>query len=374
MCIRDRDKIYIYKEKIGFNNVNEYQLKSIKNWDIVAIMDTNKWLIKIKLFTKDVPRMTLNFIGLAQNWNYNWVIFHRVIKNFMIQWWDPTWTGMWWNSIYWWKFKDKFSEKLSNISWSVSMANSWKDTNWSQFFINEVSNTFLDYNKSPDTSKHSVFGQVIVWMEVVNKIADIETDKNNNKPTDNIIINTVTIKEYSNWKYKDYKIDIEKEIKKLEANEKIEEEIKNLEKKNRKAIIWDKVKVHYILSLTDWELIDSSYDTNTEFEFIIWSDDIIKGFSSAVKWMKIDEIKNITISSDEWYWKYNEDNTQTVDKSSLKSFVDAGIVLEAWNVLPTPQGDFKILSTTDTEVIIDTNHPLAWKELVFKIELIDFVD
>ena len=63
------------------------------------------------------------------------------------------------------------------------MANSWKDTNWSQFFINEVSNTFLDYNKSPDTSKHSVFGQVIVWMEVVNKIADIETDKNNNKPT-----------------------------------------------------------------------------------------------------------------------------------------------------------------------------------------------
>jgi peptidylprolyl isomerase len=90
--------------------------------------------------------------------------------------------------------------------------------------------------------------------------------------------------------------------------------------------------------------------------------------------MKIDEIKNITISSDEWYWKYNEDNTQTVDKSSLKSFVDAGIVLEAWNVLPTPQGDFKILSTTDTEVIIDTNHPLAWKELVFKIELIDFVD
>lgn len=360
-------QINYYKEQIIYNETNKYQLSDLKNWDKVAIMDTNMWAIKIKLFDAVIPRTTLNFIGLAQNGNYSWLTFHRVINNFMIQWGDPTGTGMWWNSIYWEKFKDEFSDKLSNIPWSVSMANSWENTNWSQFFINQVSNTFLDSN-------HTVFWQVIEWLNIVNNIAKVDVDKITNKPINDVIINTIIIKEFKNNTLVDYKIDIEKEIKELEKNELIIKELKAEENKNRSIKKWDKVKVNYTLTLENWELIDSSYDNSEAFEFIVGQDWIIPIFNSIVIWMKINTIKTVTIPPNEWYGEYNDSNTQTVLKSELKSFIDAGIKLEVWNILTSGQGNYKILSVTEKDITVDMNHPLAWKNLIFKIEFINFLD
>ena len=146
-----------------------------KSWlienDIVALIKTTNGTITIKLFQDLVPFTVNNFIIHSQDWYYNDVIFHRVIKGFMIQWWDPDGTGMGWTSIYWEKFIDEFHSDLTNIKYSLSMANAWPDTNGSQFFINQADNNFLD-------NKHSVFWYVIEWTENVEKIVPSTTNIN----------------------------------------------------------------------------------------------------------------------------------------------------------------------------------------------------
>ncbi len=76
------------------------QTEALQNGDKVAVIKTTNGTITIKLFTKQVPKTTLNFMWLSQKGYYNGIIFHRIIKSFMIQWGDPTGTGMWWESIY----------------------------------------------------------------------------------------------------------------------------------------------------------------------------------------------------------------------------------------------------------------------------------
>jgi peptidylprolyl isomerase len=90
--------------------------------------------------------------------------------------------------------------------------------------------------------------------------------------------------------------------------------------------------------------------------------------------MKIGDKKTVQLAPKDAYWEYDESNTQSVPKSELQTFIDAGIKLEAWNVLPTSQWEFKIISVTDTHVTIDVNHPLAGKELNFELELKYFVN
>jgi len=106
-------------------NMENIQTKWLENEDIVAIMKTNIWTIKIKLFTQLAPKTTTNFIWLSKKWYYNNLTFHRVIKDFMIQWWDPLWNWTWGESIYWETFEDEFNPNLQNIKYSISMANSW---------------------------------------------------------------------------------------------------------------------------------------------------------------------------------------------------------------------------------------------------------
>jgi len=162
------------------------QLEKPKKWDLLVNITTDKWKILIKLFETFTPKTTANFIELSKKWYYNNTIFHRVIKWFMIQWWDPTWSWYWWESIYWNVFEDEFCKDLSNIKWSISMANSWPNTNWSQFFINLVDNTYLDY-------WHTVFGQVIEWMENVLSIASCKTNSED-KPVKDIKIIKIEVK------------------------------------------------------------------------------------------------------------------------------------------------------------------------------------
>ncbi len=184
--------------------------------DTVAIMHTNMGDIKIRLFEKEVPRTTKNFIELSKKGYYNGIIFHRVIKDFMIQGGDPTGTGMGGESIYGEKFEDEFSVKLHNIRGALSMANAGPNTNGSQFFIVQTNSvpegmveqmeqltdrgfpleSIADYKELGGTPwldfKHSVFGQVYEGMDVVDAIADVKCGAGD-KPLNDVVIESIDI-------------------------------------------------------------------------------------------------------------------------------------------------------------------------------------
>lgn len=91
------------------------QLETPKAGDTVAILETNLGTIKIKLFVAETPKTCANFIGLAKKGYYNGTVFHRVIRDFMIQGGDPTATGMGGESIYGQAFEDEFAPGLTHI-------------------------------------------------------------------------------------------------------------------------------------------------------------------------------------------------------------------------------------------------------------------
>lgn len=174
--------------------------------------------IQLKLFPKQAPLAVENFLTHAKEGYYNGVIFHRVIKNFMIQTGDPKGNGTGGESI--WKNKDKkidsgkgFKNEISaflyNIRGSLAMANAGVDTNGSQFYINQNpadASANLSSAKYPAKiieayknggypsldGNYTVFGQVISGMDVVDKIAATQTDSNN-KPTSDIKIESIEI-------------------------------------------------------------------------------------------------------------------------------------------------------------------------------------
>ena len=111
------------------------QLSKPEKGDIVAIMHTTMGDIKIKLFGDKTPKTFENFITHAKNGYYDGLIFHRVIKDFMIQGGDPMGTGIGGESIWGIKFEDEFTPELHNLRGALSMANSGPNTNGSQFFI-----------------------------------------------------------------------------------------------------------------------------------------------------------------------------------------------------------------------------------------------
>lgn len=152
-------------------------------------LQTNQGDIIIEL-KADMPITTGNFINLVEQGTYDGVIFHRVIDNFMIQGGDPTGTGMGDPSIP--KIQDEFVEGSSNLRGTISMANAGPNTGSSQFFINLVDNTFLDWDKQPLTSKHPAFGKVIKGMDVVDKIGKVQTDAND-RPLEEVIIEKAEI-------------------------------------------------------------------------------------------------------------------------------------------------------------------------------------
>ena len=112
----------------------------------VTTIHTNLGDLKVKLFDDLAPKTVKNFVELAEKGYYYGVIFHRIIRDFMIQGGDPTGTGMGGESIYGEKFEDEFSENVFNIRGALSMANAGPNTNGSQFFI--VQNENLPYDKS----------------------------------------------------------------------------------------------------------------------------------------------------------------------------------------------------------------------------------
>jgi peptidyl-prolyl cis-trans isomerase B (cyclophilin B) len=175
-------------------------------------METSMGNIKIKLFPEQAPKAVENFITHSEKGYYEGGIFHRVIKDFMIQGGDPDGTGMGGESIYGDPFEDEFSDQLYNFRGALSMANSGANTNGSQFFI--VQNKTLDpslvdqmtqagYNEKVIKQyedggtpwldqKHTVFGQVIEGMDVVDKIATTPVGEGD-KPEEDVVIKKITV-------------------------------------------------------------------------------------------------------------------------------------------------------------------------------------
>ncbi|CCF24071.1 MULTISPECIES: peptidylprolyl isomerase [Leuconostoc] len=167
--------------------MTEYPQQDAQNYaGPVATFKTTLGDIQVKLFADLAPKTVENFVTHAKNGYYDNGIFHRVIKDFMVQGGDPNGTGMGGESIWGGSFEDEFSDKLRNVRGALSMANAGPNTNGSQFFIVQTEETpWLN-------GKHTVFGQVISDMAVVDKIAGVAVDMYD-KPKENVTINTIEI-------------------------------------------------------------------------------------------------------------------------------------------------------------------------------------
>ena len=138
--------------------------EEIKMENKIVILETNQGLIEIKLFSDTAPKACENFIGLVENGYYEGVIFHRVIKNFMIQGGDPAGTGTGGTSLWGAPFKDEVSSEVKfDKPGILAMANSGPNTNGSQFFITTAKTPWLNM-------RHTIFGEVIFGYDVVEKI------------------------------------------------------------------------------------------------------------------------------------------------------------------------------------------------------------
>ncbi len=149
-----------------------------------VMFETNKGNFVIEL-ADNMPITTGNFVKLVNEGFYDGVIFHRVIPNFMIQGGDPEGTGMGGPGY---TIQDEFVEGSSNVRGTISMANTGQpNSGGSQFFINLVDNTFLDWDKEPFTSKHPAFGKVVEGVDVVDEIGGVGTGAGD-KPLEDVVI------------------------------------------------------------------------------------------------------------------------------------------------------------------------------------------
>ena len=164
-----------------------------------VVFDTSLGKITCKLFEKDAPNTVRNFIELAEGdreWKdrisgkkgpgplYNGTIFHRVIPNFMIQGGDPSGTGMG-GPGYQFADETKGSPHKFDKPGKLAMANAGPNTNGSQFFITVAPTTWL-------TGNHTIFGEVLEGQDIVNKITQVQRDRND-KPTKDVVLNSVKI-------------------------------------------------------------------------------------------------------------------------------------------------------------------------------------
>ncbi|XP_019056376.1 PREDICTED: peptidyl-prolyl cis-trans isomerase CYP71 isoform X2 [Tarenaya hassleriana] len=151
-----------------------------------VILHTTMGDVHMKLYPEECPKTVENFTTHCRNGYYDNLIFHRVIRGFMIQTGDPLGDGTGGQSIWGREFEDEFHKSLRHDRpFTLSMANAGPNTNGSQFFITTVATPWLD-------NKHTVFGRVVKGMDVVQGIEKVKTDKND-KPYQDVKILNVTV-------------------------------------------------------------------------------------------------------------------------------------------------------------------------------------
>ena len=191
------------------------QRRNPEKGDILATIKTTMGDIKVILFPDAAPKAVENFTTHAKNGYYNGIIFHRVIPDFMIQGGDPLGRGTGGESIWGRSFEDEFSPEYHNLRGALSMANAGPNTNGSQFFIvqaDSVDGRFIPQMKrlpemfTPDSVedykavggtpwldfRHTVFGQTVEGMDVVDAIAAVERDSSD-KPLEDVSIVSIEI-------------------------------------------------------------------------------------------------------------------------------------------------------------------------------------
>lgn len=206
----ETEDVNLEQEPIDENTYFPQLTNEVKENEILVEMNTSMGLIKIKLFPEQAPKTVENFVTHSKDGYYNGLIFHRVMEDFMIQGGDPKGNGTGGESIWGKPFGDEFSNKLYNIRGALSMANSGPDTNGSQFFIvqNKNLNSQAEIADYPDKIKevyqnggtpwldlaHTVFGQVIEGMDVVDKIAATKVGAQD-KPVEDVVIKSINVKD-----------------------------------------------------------------------------------------------------------------------------------------------------------------------------------
>ena len=171
------DKVYDKQPDMNINMDTTY----------TAVIKTNLGDMTVEFFLDDAPMTVNNFVSLAKDGYYDNVIFHRVISGFMIQGGDPSGTGHGDYGKYpGYEFEDELNNQRPYEKGILAMANRGPNTNGSQFFIMHV--------EYPLPYSYTIFGSVTEGFDVIDKIASVETDSAD-KPTDDVIINTVEILE-----------------------------------------------------------------------------------------------------------------------------------------------------------------------------------
>ncbi len=278
---------------------------------LFAIISTSKGEIKIELEFEKTPGTVGNFVGLSLGVinnsikplgeaYYNGLKFHRVINDFMIQAGCPLGTG---TGDPGYKFDDEFHNDLKHDRPGIiSMANAGPSTNGSQFFITHVETPWLD-------NKHTVFGNVIDGMDVVNSISQ-------NDEIISVKINAVgdkakafdaakAFEEFNKSKADRIKKEKEKELKMLKDLSKGFSKTSSgllykFEKENnsQKPSNGNKVKVHYKGMLLDGTVFDSSFKRNQPIEFTLGIGQVIKGWDEGISLLGIGDKGSFIIPSD----------------------------------------------------------------------------
>lgn len=148
------------------------EAKSVKPNNPIVVFETTQGTVELKLMPDVAPKACENMLGLVNKHYYDGIIFHRVIKNFMIQTGDPTGTGRGGQSIWGKPFVNECKQSARfDRPGVVGMANAGPNTNGSQFFITTKACSWLD-------NGYTVFGEVVSGMDVVKKIEDAKTNSN----------------------------------------------------------------------------------------------------------------------------------------------------------------------------------------------------
>ncbi|MGE6395213.1 peptidylprolyl isomerase [Chryseobacterium scophthalmum] len=302
-------------------NVDKETYEGLKD-GLYANIQTTKGNLIVKFEDKKSPVTVANFVGLAEGKIdnkakakgvpfYDGTIFHRVIKDFMIQGGDPQGTGM---GDPGYKFEDEKNDLKHTGKGILSMANSGSNTNGSQFFITEVATPWLD-------GRHTIFGEVVKGTETIDAIAAVEKGAQD-KPKTDIVLEKVSIFSKGD-EYKGYdaaktfnegkgkiaannkamaekaEAETKKALEDLKAGMQVTESglyykiTKKTEGKAAKA--GDNVQVHYAGKLTNGTEFDSSFKRNEPLEFPVGTGRVIKGWDEGILLLKEGETATLLI-------------------------------------------------------------------------------